>query len=658
MPETLMLHLLITVVATLLVYRFDARLDPTVDRVGRLAIPSAGFAASLALVIVVATQDIVTVRWFEDDALITFRYARNIAEGCGWEFNCGADDFATSSFLHTLIGSVWFLLTDGDHALALEKVWESLLVISGAGFLASAARTCEIRRGVVVAAIGALLLSENPFLYLFSGMENALAFCCVSVALFLWCTCRRRLLGMTLGGLALVRPEYIVLAPIIVAVDLFVIGGSERLNRRIRAWIGVALAAFATVLPIIVVVWVMNGTLVSDSLEIKQLTAPNWGAYYHEELWRHANDFRFGLLLIAAGTVGLFLARSRLVVLPLFGMAVSIVYWWLGLPRSPWYYLPFFLGLSSSVFGLSPLIDWTARRFNWQMSSWTLRWRALTSSGLAVALLLTLVGNPMAAGRDNVQLAKKITLKRTEINRHGGEWLARTTDSADRIAVPNIGYFGFYSDRFIVDLVGLVTPEASLRVSKTAWFDLYEPEVYLDKLRVDRRLLALPGYSFAAVLGPDRYKDERFLVLRRSDLVADGSSALHLVNSLLPETATGLSQDAVEWWSDIEGGGLSHQGGASLESHLWAVVESTACEADASSFLVQFESGQMLSFDASYVKRLGEGLDRVVFRAPDPGAERQLRYETPSRIGIRCPTGDAESRTAVDELGIAMATGE
>ena len=39
-------------------------------------------------------------RWFEDDAMISMLYARNVAGGCGWSFNCGADDFATTSFLH------------------------------------------------------------------------------------------------------------------------------------------------------------------------------------------------------------------------------------------------------------------------------------------------------------------------------------------------------------------------------------------------------------------------------------------------------------------------------------------------------------------------------------------------------------------------------
>ena len=47
-------------------------------------------------------------RWFEDDAMITMQYARNVAGGCGWSFNCGADDFATTSFLHTAVSSIAF----------------------------------------------------------------------------------------------------------------------------------------------------------------------------------------------------------------------------------------------------------------------------------------------------------------------------------------------------------------------------------------------------------------------------------------------------------------------------------------------------------------------------------------------------------------------
>ena len=53
-------------------------------------------------------------RWFEDDAMITMQYAKNLADGCGWSFNCNSDDFATTSILHTFFRRSRFTLQQGQ----------------------------------------------------------------------------------------------------------------------------------------------------------------------------------------------------------------------------------------------------------------------------------------------------------------------------------------------------------------------------------------------------------------------------------------------------------------------------------------------------------------------------------------------------------------
>ena len=57
-----------------------------------------------------------------DDAFITFRYARNLADGMGPVFNPGEAVEGYTSFLWMLISSAAFALADDARALALIKV--------------------------------------------------------------------------------------------------------------------------------------------------------------------------------------------------------------------------------------------------------------------------------------------------------------------------------------------------------------------------------------------------------------------------------------------------------------------------------------------------------------------------------------------------------
>ena len=526
-------------------------------------------AGAFAFLLFIVLRDVVNVAWFEDDALITFQYSKNLSNGCGWNFNCGGGDFATSSYLQTLIGTVWFLVAEPARALHIEKLWENVLVIWGSlAFVLGAVRLGASRAGTLF-AISLILLSPNSFQYLFSGMENALGFALLSGLLGCYAFGRFKLVGIAVGLLVLVRPEYALAGVSIALIDLGTKDFEETFAAWLKRWAYCASVSAITFLPVFSAVWVLNGRPFADTLEIKRLTASNWGSLYHENLWTLARPLGPALIVVVLGAVGLLLQRSSLLFLPLFSALIGVVYWRLGLPSSPWYYMPFWLGLSSSTLGFPFL--YRRLRAAWA-PGWTLhsrKWRLALSSGSTLLILLVVVGNPVQISEQNLDFAERVASKRNDINTSTGLYLRAASNPGDRVALPNIGYVGFYSDRFIVDLVGLVTPDASLSKSSSSWRQ-YEPRFYVDKAHIAERLLELEGYHFRAVIGSLRHKGERFVVLEDSRY---GASAA----TVRLDTTSGSPSSGGWEWTDVTAGELNDE---NFISDAYVSVSESACQSE------------------------------------------------------------------------------
>ncbi|MCB9666081.1 MAG: hypothetical protein H6732_18380 [Alphaproteobacteria bacterium] len=114
--------------------------------------------------------------WFiQDDAFITFRYARNLAEGHGLVWEPGSDEYGFTSFLYTL-------LMGGMFALGLpERLGSALLTVAGyVGLLAGVAVLVRDRLGdrageAPLAAVLAVGLHYTVAAYASAGMETSLA---------------------------------------------------------------------------------------------------------------------------------------------------------------------------------------------------------------------------------------------------------------------------------------------------------------------------------------------------------------------------------------------------------------------------------------------------------------------------------------------------
>lgn len=598
------------------------------------------FPATYLCLLVVTIRSFATSKWFEDDAMITLRYSRNLVSGCGWNFNCGGNDFATSSYLQTIVGSIWFFFFDNLNALQAEKIWEVFLVVVGSIAFVVGARWHNVSRSVTVVGLSVILLSRNSLLYLFSGMENALAFGLLALLFLAYTLESYKSVGVLVGLCTLTRPEYALAGLVLAFLDMSTPPVTPiRPFNRLRRWSVSGGIAVATWIPVAAVLTWSKGSPFAQTLDIKRLTASNWGATYTDGVVQFILGTGFGLGFIVLGAVGLLISRSALLFWPIFAVLILGLYHFLGLPNSPWYYTTFWLGISGSLLGLPAFLrqlysTWLPTGRVGQARS------AVGSLVVGVALTATLFGNPFVVAGENKDFANRLAAKRQDINAELGSYLASILPEEGRVAVPNIGYVGFYSNRFVVDLVGLVTPDASLATSSSNWRQ-YQPEVYTDKAKIAERLLSIDGYRFLRVVGSRQHKGERFLVLVDEGFKGSAHGAL-----LSPLERDVLGDEVLVRASLLVGVGDSTVSPTSDQFYISFLPTDTEC--NEVKFRLSDADGSALSSKSYYETR-----DEYLVADVDSfGDMRQLDWSSTLSVEVSCMGGGVVS--VEDELVFAF----
>ncbi|MBN1866276.1 hypothetical protein JW916_03190 [Candidatus Sumerlaeota bacterium] len=279
------------------------------------------FAASLALAVL---PTVVFGPALIDDAYITFRYAENIASGRGFVFNVSDGPIlGTSTPLFTL------LLAAGRTAgaplptlaMALSVLGAALTFFSGILLFRQAGGTRQpVWAGLTWAAV--LTTSPHWIFTMISGMETIL-FVGLGTSALAAAAARRRHTAALLAGLTvLTRYDGWALALIVLA---WIVWDSKR-----QAWLSLVLFA-ATQIPWVVYALATFGSYVPHSVEAKRVIQPR---LFSENLLTQLRFLagrlegmptaRFNLYLLVFFLVGIALLafkRSRILALPLWGLA-------------------------------------------------------------------------------------------------------------------------------------------------------------------------------------------------------------------------------------------------------------------------------------------------------------------------------------------------
>ena len=401
-----------------------------------------------------------------DDAYITFRYARNLAEGLGLVYNPGEWVLGTTAPL-------WAILLGGGYRIGLTDLPWLATIVSALCDAASAALLVYLglRMGwrPVAAALVGVAWALNPMSIAFAtgGMETSLFVLVALVALGLAARGTNLTLAGALCGLAtLVRPEGALLAAAVV--------GWTWMSRRGQTLLSAGVAATPMAIAGLTFFW-RYGSPLPNSVAAKQVAyqpawpfenavalllqagLPGWSTYLLAAL-----PSAVGLLLAAFGLAALIeLARRGLPWLdrqgvawqPFAGFAALYVAFYImvgvrGVRLFPWYLVPiepfYLLGAATGLARLA-----SAAR--------AARGGAWLATGLAALLVVWQL--PAIDWRHGL-LPLGEEFGREDLMLEVGRGLADELPPSAVVAAPEIGALGYASNLRVLDTVGLVSPAA------------------------------------------------------------------------------------------------------------------------------------------------------------------------------------------------------
>jgi hypothetical protein len=401
-----------------------------------------------------------------DDAYITFRYARNLAEGLGLVYNPGEWVLGTTAPL-------WAILLGAGYRVGLTDLPWLATAVSALCDAASAALLVHLglRMGwrPVGAALVGLAWALNPMSIAFAtgGMETSLFVLLALLALGLAARGSNLALAAGLCGVAtLVRPEGALLATSVV--------GWSWMCRRRQALIAAVAAGAPMAIAGLTFFW-RYGSPLPNSVAAKQVAyqpawpfenavallvqagLPGWSTYLLSVL-----PPAVGLLLAAIGLAALvdlgrrgllWLDRRGVAWQPFAGFAALYMVFYVmvglrGVRLFPWYLVPiepfYLLGAAAGLAQLTSAAR-LARRSAW------------LTTGLAALVVLWQVP---AIDWSHPLLPAGEQFGREDLMLDVGRGLADELPPTAVVAAPEIGALGYASNLRVLDTVGLISPAA------------------------------------------------------------------------------------------------------------------------------------------------------------------------------------------------------
>ena len=408
-----------------------------------------------------------------DDGLIYARYIQNLIEGNGFVYNPGeaVNGLTSPLFAYLSLAPAWLagdarvgtLLVSVLAAMGTAIVFYRLLIL----FIAD-------RR---IAALSALFAAGNGITFINFGMEASLFTFLAGLCLYLYFRDRFFWLGICVGLAILTRPEAVFLVP---AMALNTWLGK-------REWPDFRCYLIPTAL--VSAQLLFNGFYYGESLPSSGLAKVSQGAMGH---WGY-NAFLlrlsemlirgFGLrrqlmtfdvylipvlmMLVAACSLGQVRARQYLIVSASFLVFYTGFFALLNIPGQWWYYAIYF----------SILTTWVALGLDWLASLSGQGGRRWLRTSFIVAFALLLLW------QEQIHLQRHGRTVRQDY-RDYGLWIAENTPVDASIGVAEIGTVGWYSERRIIDILGLVTAGNADFVGQgdyTSWLALHPPDYILSR---------------------------------------------------------------------------------------------------------------------------------------------------------------------------------
>jgi hypothetical protein len=484
-----------------------------------------GHTVALAAIAALAMAHLLPFRFYlTDDTFIHLQFAKNLLAGHGFSFHAGEPTYgATSPLWVLLLAAVGFFVpgaaqTPADASAVPALAWAAKGV-GAAATLCSVLLMPRIGRALgwspwLSLAPAALLAAHGwAARWAISGMETPLALFLVVAALHALARtlvhgARAWPAGILLGLAVLARPEcWILLALALVAM------GMGLGARRARGWTGIAGGSALVLVPWLALAWTWFHRLTPNTSAAKAgvlfdpaLAASALQASIRALLATDAIAIGFAVIALATAGPSLFRIES-----PSRRAFWSVVFLWPvllvlgyavgGVQVVSRYLVPavpsiLLLGTAAATW-IAPQALSAGRRVAGREPVGTAaapRARAFLTAGL---VLVASVQNVAVTAWLSAPHAKRHTAGLLGSLGSLGVWARTATSPGTSFAVADIGAFGFYSDRKVLDLFGLVTPEMApitvregydAVVGRLLFERIGRPEFLIDRARTPGRL--------------------------------------------------------------------------------------------------------------------------------------------------------------------------
>ena len=397
-----------------------------------------------------------------DDALITFRVAENLAYGRGLVYNVGERVQVMTTPLYALILAVGtWLFGSALRAAQILNIALSTLIPALAYSLG--------RRlsGHITGLTGALLLTLSPLLVIAFSMESYLYVTLILATMVAYVNHRYYLAGVLVGLTALGRGDGALLGACLLTYDLL---AQRRLRWRLiipaiiipATWYLFALVYYGSPFPATLGAKVAQG-------EFNWLGRRFWdGLLVYWDAWTREQGQRALYLVPLLVLLGLIPAvRSERPWLIMVSRDVLYVtaFVALAVPTAEWYYASLMPGIALLTgrgiqFIADGLTRLAARGRGLEVRENGGRW---FQAGVAAILILPLLA---AVYSISTAIIAQNPDWKARVYPDAARWLAANTSAAANFATIDIGHLGYWSNRPIIDIVGLAQPDVAAHIAQ------------------------------------------------------------------------------------------------------------------------------------------------------------------------------------------------
>jgi arabinofuranosyltransferase len=460
-------------VPTLTILRFQRgdMSNPLNKLRGETSLIGAGMSLSL---IICSVYTYIDKEYQRDDALIYYRYISNVLNGNGLVYNIGEKYNALTSPLYTYISILVASIVGNIHYS--QVVMCGLFLFLTSFVIMMIFRKQEM---TIYGVMAAILIVSTPYYYFAFGMETMLFLFLVALSLYLYQCNKLLLLGIVSGLLFLTRGEGIFLT---FTLAIFYYLRNRKLLPR-----SFFIAFFVVIIPNFLFNYLYFGAWLPHTVTAKMAQGSSslhkgWSDFLRPSPLKALFQTPFlksGYLMFTAPVLLVLLSvrlwikteiAKILIVFLLFYTSFFIIF---KIPAYYWYYAVYFMALTIfAVYGLKAISDYLSgnglrqKTVGKEMSS-----RIATGVSLFAFVLLLFF-----------QLASVEKLNGVGPHPHYkdiGNWIKENTPTDSKIAVAEIGHIGWYSERYIIDIGGLVNPYIAELQGKNdfyGWLDYYDPD--------------------------------------------------------------------------------------------------------------------------------------------------------------------------------------